>query len=383
MYKYNKIIVFLFGLGLIFSNFYSQQKENHNSIWKKLGIISLNDTLHDNNKGFFFSPILFYTPDTRLGGGGAGVFSFHLSDKNDSSILTRTSYVRFLGNYTMNKQTDVWTDWNIFTRGEKFLFKGEFRYRNFPDWFYGIGNTTLTESKEKYTYNLLSFKTLVLYKFRPNWFVGLDYHLENEYKFQLDPSGQLINGEIIGYQGGVGSALGFVKIFDSRDNNLNPYKGTYFEASSYFYLTQLSSTFTFVNVNLMYNKYWQVKENHIIAFQTKTKFTFGDVPFLDMSSVGGDDILRGYPKNRFKDRNFVGTQIEYRFPLFWRFGMTTFAGVGDVFSNTNDLKLQHLKYSIGSGLRFVINPKERVNLRFDYAIGKEGGYFYFSVTEAF
>jgi outer membrane translocation and assembly module TamA len=99
--------------------------------------------------------------------------------------------------------------------------------------------------------------------------------------------------------------------------------------------------------------------------------------------VGSEVILRGYPKNRFRDKHFLATQAEYRFPIFWRFGGVAFAGVGDVFETTSDLRADRLKYSIGTGLRFLMNPKERLNIRFDYGIGREGGYYYFSVTESF
>lgn len=75
--------------------------------------------------------------------------------------------------------------------------------------------------------------------------------------------------------------------------------------------------------------------------------------------------------------------MEYRFPLFWRLGMVGFAGVGDVFNQLNDVRASTLKYSVGSGLRFAVNPAERLNIRIDYALGKDGGYFYFSVAESF
>jgi outer membrane protein assembly factor BamA len=120
-----------------------------------------------------------------------------------------------------------------------------------------------------------------------------------------------------------------------------------------------------------------------LAIQAKTRLGNGDVPFLDMSAVGNDDLLRGYPKNRFRDVNFVGAQAEYRFPLFWRLGMVVFAGAGDVFNKASDLTITDLKWSIGSGLRLVVNPQERLNVRFDYGYGKEGGYFYLVVAESF
>jgi outer membrane protein assembly factor BamA len=164
---------------------------------------------------------------------------------------------------------------------------------------------------------------------------------------------------------------------------INAYKGTLLEVSTYFYRKSLGSTFDFSYFNATFQKYWQLKPKQVLAIQAKTRLGYGDVPFLDMSTVGSDDLLRGYPKNRFKDVNFVGAQAEYRFPLFWRLGMVVFAGAGDVFGKTSELAMADLKWSVGSGLRVVVNPQERLNVRFDYGYGKEGGYFYLIVAESF
>lgn len=350
---------------------------------KFFGFSSLSDTVSVEKSGFFILPLLYYTPDTRWAFGGAGVYYFKVPPKYDYEKLTRVSYVQFLADYTQNKQLDLWGVWNIFTRNENYLFKGELRYRDFPDRFYGIGNDTPFSLEEKYSYNLVSIKNLALKKIRPFLFVGLDYHFEYEYGFKYTAGGLLEQGSITGYKGGVGSALGFVGVFDSRDNAINARTGKLAELSTYLYTRTLGSTFSFFSVNGSYQHYWPVKKNHTLAFQTKVRLSFGGVPFLDLSTAGGDDILRGYPKNRFRDKHFIGSQLEYRYPLFWRLGMVSFVGIGDVFNSMNDIQINTLKYSIGSGLRFVVNPAERLNIRFDYAWGREGGYFYFSVAEAF
>ncbi|MBC7864418.1 MAG: BamA/TamA family outer membrane protein, partial [Bacteroidia bacterium] len=174
-----------------------------------------------------------------------------------------------------------------------------------------------------------------------------------------------------------------VAVYDNRDNIINAYKGKLIELSSYFYHHYIGASFNFVNLNAIHQQYWQVRKKHIIAIQSKLRFSFGDAPFLDMSTLGNDDILRGYAKNRFRDRHFWGTQVEYRFPLFWRFGGVAFAGAGDVFKDRKDFGLSSVKYSVGGGIRFVINPAERLNLRLDYGYGREGGHFYFVVAESF
>lgn len=356
---------------------------NSNAQRKIFGISPLTDTVAIEKKGFFLLPLIYYTPDTRWAFGGAGVYYFKVEPKYEYEQLTRISYVQFLADYTQNDQLDVWGLWNIFTRNENFLFKGELRYRNFPDRFYGIGNATLKAQEEKYAYNLVSIKNLALKKIAPSLFVGLDYHFEREYGFSYTAGGSLEQGTITGYKGGTGSAVGMVGVLDSRDNAINAHTGRLAELSTYLYTRTLGSTFSFFNLNGIYQHYWSVGKNKTLALQSRLRLSFGDVPFLDMSTAGGDDLLRGYPKNRFRDQHFIGSQLEYRYPLFWRFGLVSFAGLGDVFNSVNDIKANTLKYSIGSGLRFVVNPAERLNIRVDYALGREGGYFYFSVAEAF
>ncbi len=60
--------------------------------------------------------------------------------------------MQFLGDYTQNKQLDIWGQWNVFTYNENYLLKGEFRYRNFPDRFYGVGNNSSKFNEERYEY---------------------------------------------------------------------------------------------------------------------------------------------------------------------------------------------------------------------------------------
>lgn len=348
-----------------------------------MGLKPLNDTIPDEKNGFFLLPLLYYTPDTRLAYGAAGVYYFKVPPKTEQDLPTRISYVQLLADYTQNKQLDVWGQWNIFTRNEDFLLKGDVRYRDFPDRFYGVGNNTLENQEERYSYQLFSFKALALKKWRPQFFAGLDYSFAREYNFSYEEGKNLEAGTVPGFAGGTGSALGLVAVFDSRDNVVNAYKGRFAEFSSYFYRPFLGSTFNFSNINLSYQSYKALKPGHILAFQTVFRWNFGGVPFLDMATVGGDMILRGYARNRFRDRHFWGTQVEYRYPVWWRFGLVHFAGIGDVYNQPSDITFNTLKYSIGSGIRFIVNPAERLNIRFDYGYGREGGQFYLMVTEAF
>lgn len=350
---------------------------------KLFGFAPLTDTIPTRKQGVIVLPLLYYTPDTRWAYGGAGAYYFKVAGQDSSQPDARTSYVQFLVDYTENKQLDVWSTWNIFTRNENLLLKGDIRFRNFPDRFYGIGNSTTKSQMERYSYNLMQLKAMVLKKIKPGMFIGLDYQYENEYNFGYTPGGLLESGTITGYRGGVGTGFGIVGIRDNRDNIINAYKGSLLEVSSYFFVPKLGSNFRYTNLNALYQQYWQVRHKHILALQSRMRLTYGNVPFLDLSTLGNDDLLRGYARNRFRDNHFAGAQLEYRFPLFWRLGMVGFAGLGDVFGPSSTVTFNTLKYSIGSGLRLVVDPAERLNIRLDYGYGREGGQWYFMVAEAF
>jgi outer membrane protein assembly factor BamA len=103
-----------------------------------------------------------------------------------------------------------------------------------------------------------------------------------------------------------------------------------------------------------------------------------------MGLLGSDSDMRGYYRGRYRDRQYVAFQTEYRSPVFWRIGGTAFGGAGDVVPQLQAFRLQELKPSYGLGLRFLIDRQENINLRFDYAIGKDGANgFYVSFGEAF
>ena len=93
--------------------------------------------------------------------------------------------------------------------------------------------------------------------------------------------------------------------------------------------------------------------------------------------------MRGYYEGRYRDRQYLAGQAEYRFPLWWRIGGAAFAGMGDVAPDLGSFTFSSLKPSYGLGLRFMINKEEKVNIRLDYAWGKETSGFYLEITEAF
>ncbi|HJV33644.1 BamA/TamA family outer membrane protein [Geomonas sp.] len=103
-----------------------------------------------------------------------------------------------------------------------------------------------------------------------------------------------------------------------------------------------------------------------------------DVPFLERSSLGGENTLRGYGRNRFIDSSFLLLNLEERIRLFrWElFGVTAdwemapFIDLGSVMTSLVEANSRAFQFNPGLGLRAVIRPN--IVGRIDVGVGKEG-----------
>jgi hemolysin activation/secretion protein len=133
--------------------------------------------------------------------------------------------------------------------------------------------------------------------------------------------------------------------------------------------------------------YISVSENNndVLAFQAVGHFANGDVPLSELAIFGNHQIMRGYIQGRYIEENLLATQVEYRKTFKdSRFGLVAFLGAGDVFNETKDLKISDLKLNYGLGLRFMLDKREKLNIRFDFGGGNEtDGNFYINIAEAY
>lgn len=64
--------------------------------------------------------------------------------------------------------------------------------------------------------------------------------------------------------------------------------------------------------------------------------------------------------------------VGYRHRFKNRWGFALFAGVGDVAPSVSDLSLKEMRLSAGFGIRFLLIPDARLNLRLDFGFGTGG-----------
>jgi len=179
------------------------------------------------------------------------------------------------------------------------------------------------------------------------------------------------------------AALGLHIQRDTRDSTFYPKKGSLFDVRADPYSDLWGSDFNYQVYSIAYNKYISLSDRQVLALRGYGRFTAGRVPFFDLCLFGSGSDLRGYTAGQYRDRMMLATQAEYRLELPKRFGLVAFAGVGKVAPSLGEFNTKDLLPSAGGGLRYTIAEKNHINLRLDFAVGKESRAFYFSVGEAF
>lgn len=326
-------------------------------------------------------PVVSRAPETDWTFGAAGTWLFKTSHKD---TLLRTSNVQLIGIYTLRKQYVGQLDANIVFPREKWYLRVHGSASRFPDSFWGVGNEMPERNKERYTFDQYHINPTLMRMLRPKLFAGLVYDFQRYYNIHYTPDGIFDQQQLPGRNGSLISGAGVTILLDSRDNLYNAYKGWYVQLLSLFYGKALGSGFTYNQFILDTRKYIKVYRRHVVALQAYFEYNGpGAAPFRNLARMGGPERMRGYYSGRFTDRSHICFQAEYRFPIWWRFGGTAFASLGEVAPSFNKMSLPGLKYTYGFGLRFAANRVERINFRFDYGFRKGGGDYYFTVAEAF
>ncbi|HJZ88716.1 MAG TPA: BamA/TamA family outer membrane protein [Polyangia bacterium] len=74
------------------------------------------------------------------------------------------------------------------------------------------------------------------------------------------------------------------------------------------------------------------------------------IPFTDLPRLGGPMFLRGYPRDRFRDRGLWLGTAEYEYPVTQEIGAYLFLDAGRVEHDLGDPSFSNVHYGIGGGI---------------------------------
>ena len=98
-----------------------------------------------------------------------------------------------------------------------------------------------------------------------------------------------------------------------------------------------------------------------------------DVAFTQLPQLGGKVLLRGYPRDRFRDRVAVATSLEYEWDLGQLLMASLFVDVGRVFPDLREIEPTNLR--VGYGISFQLHADQRFLASVSLASSIDGGVF--------
>lgn len=155
----------------------------------------------------FGLPIVYYTPETRWAFGGAGFLSWRF--KNEPTD-TRPSQIQLGGAYTLNDQILAYLSYELWWNKEQNTVFGELGWYRYNYYYFGIGNQKPEDFRELYGVNYPRLRLSWLHKVAANFLIGPRFTVDDFKITELDPDGELVNGNVAGAEGGLNSGAEFL-----------------------------------------------------------------------------------------------------------------------------------------------------------------------------
>lgn len=380
---YRKFIVTSLCLLLALPHLKAQEQQNIVQKIIKKFVSAKKDS--SRSASFMVLPAIGYAQETGFEYGIAGTYDFYM-DKED--LMSRTSNLTLIGTLTTKKQKNIKLTSDLWTKNNDYHILSEFRYRDWPFNFYGLGNDTWKDDEDYLDQKLYRIKVDAERKIIPNVYAGFNVNYEH-FKFQdMEAGGVFESPEVYGKDGGQYLALGASALYDTRNFTNYTTRGLYARIK-YAYAPKFfaDDDFTGSQTEVDIRGFYPISNKFTLAAQGLYRGTYGkNVPFYVMRDLGGDMTMRGYYLGRYKDKNYLTGQAEIRYRVHPRIGATGFVGAGSTFSNEHKARILP---SYGAGLRYFFSLEHNSSIRFDYSYGekrpgeKRQSGFYLSISEAF
>lgn len=209
-------------------------------------------------------------------------------------------------------------------------------------------------------------------------------------------------GRAPGLAGGRVSILQQALLYDTRDFEPDPTRGTYFEVGNEWSGRAIGSEFSFDKLftQVKHFRRLPVGPRTVVAGRVGVGNIFGaNAPFFEyqdqwspdgsVNALGGARSLRGYRANRFLARAMWFANVELRARLAevvlgrqrFGIGVAPFVDAGTVRDRWQDLGFRNVRWSQGLGLRVAWNQSTMISL--DVARSREDRLLYFGIGQAF
>ena len=344
------------------------------------------DSLSAINFSVIPIPIVTSSPETGVRIGLSLDYFFNAKSKEaKQNKEARGSFVYGQVTYSTLRQLDLMGAWQVFTKGEKWVLRGRAGYSSFKERVWGIGMNTVPENDYwELSYQRTFAESRIYRQLKNNWYGGITINYNNTFNLRyskpLTPAFNYSDGVNGSSVFGFGPAL----LLENRDYPFSARKGTYLEAIFQNFIPVGTAPYAYREWIFDFRKFHPIGRENSVGFQFFTHNTSGDVPLRELPRVGSPSLLRGFFGGRYRNKSLTALQGEYRFQV-WRWVHASVFTAGGFSGNSIDkYYLPDFLLTGGAGLRFLVNKKNRMFVRMDYARNSTmGGAFYLRLNDAF
>ena len=339
-----------------------------------------NDTSSIEKPKWIAYPTLAFSPETSWEIGVAAVMVYY-ANRDTTNRLSEASGFTFV---TLEGQYGLHLEHALYSHQNKWFGLGKMKFQSYPLLYYGIGPDIEGEELAIANANFTLIRERFLRNVHGHWYFGLEVDYERLQKVSFDwLDDHEPDGYILGEDGYSNLGLGVGLVYDTRHNVLNVRHGFLSEFGYLVYEPSLASTNQLSTLFMDHRAFFETTDRNVLALQVIGQFSSGEVPFNQLSMIGGEMMMRGYYLGKYRDENMFGFQAEHRwlpFRFSKRIGGAVFGGIGSVSPN---LHFDKLLWTAGGGLRVLLFPKRDVFTRLDVGVNPDGYGFYIFIGEAF
>jgi hypothetical protein len=332
------------------------------------------------------APFVRFTPETEWGFGAVALAWFHADP--EAKAAGRGSSVGLALQYTTRHQTCTAAQADLFLQGGTLHAYAVLLGERWPYELWGVGAAATPES-ELYTPRTLRYEAALSWLLvdrgggKGLWLGGRSTGREDRI-VDSERGGILDACAVDGCDGGRTVTFQATATWDTRDHVFSAHRGLYVQLRAGGAPPSLGSGHGFAELELDARAYGQIHalRGSAFALQARLHATGGDVPFYLLPTFGGDKSLRGVLDGRHRDRSSLLLQAEYDLPIYGRFGLELFGGVGQVAPDPGSLRVDRFVPAGGVGLRFVLDPVDRVFVRVEHGVTVGASQWYLSIGQA-
>lgn len=326
-------------------------------------------------------PIIMYDTDIGFGYGGKIFFLNQLDSREsiDLTLFNSTKGERWyrivfsIPDFEMRQRKTYPVSFDFILDYDKMIKNN----------FFGVGSNSKLSAKETYTKEPIEASIVVGRGFSNSIIgqIGLKYKSIKSFNYETDKLLKMSN-DIFQLDKIFFASCNFNLRYDTRNSFINPTSGKVLSFEGEFSIPFIKSNVVFTKLISKIQNYLHIQElNTTLASRIEITNLLGEkIPIQLMTSLGGTNNLRGFPAERFLEKNSLIANVELRRQILESLGGIIGIDAGNIFPTFRKFSNHNWEINTTFGLRLLLDT---FVVRLDIGISQESTGLYLNFGHLF